>query len=114
MARRKRHGRQAGRLRAVFPVGCHLHITTLDVDPGVASGGRDAVIERFVNRPHVSDAFPGFIGMIVVADSRLPNRVVQVSAWESEQAKRDWLKGHADHPTGVTPSSHTTGTVVAL
>lgn len=62
----------------------------------VANGMEGAVKEAFLNRPHLVDSVPAFLGMETFTDADDPTVFYLVTRWTDAESFRSW-HGSADH-----------------
>lgn len=55
------------------------------------------VRQAFVDRPHLVDSAPGFVGMQVMSPVEDPAEIWLVTRWTDEQSFHAWHKSHAYH-----------------
>jgi heme oxygenase (mycobilin-producing) len=63
----------------------------------IANDMADDVRLAFLNRPHLVDGAPGFLGMEVMSPVDAPKEIWLVTRWSDEQSYRDWHRGHMYH-----------------
>jgi heme-degrading monooxygenase HmoA len=63
----------------------------------IANGMSAAVREAFLNRPHVVDNEPGFLGLSVMSPTERPEEIWLLTRWQDESNYQTWHGGHTYH-----------------
>jgi heme-degrading monooxygenase HmoA len=63
----------------------------------IANGMSASVREAFLNRPHVVDGEPGFLGLSVMSPVDRPEEIWLLTRWLDEPSYRAWHGGHTYH-----------------
>ncbi len=65
----------------------------------VANGMTAAVHDAFANRPHVVDAYPGFVKLDVLSSQQNPDEVWLVTYWNDRNSYDRWHSSPEHHQT---------------
>lgn len=57
----------------------------------------EQVRQAFVDRPHLVDSVPGFVGMQVMSPMENPAEIWLVTRWSDKASFHRWHKSHAHH-----------------
>jgi heme-degrading monooxygenase HmoA len=63
----------------------------------IANGKLEEVRSAFLNRPHLVESAPGFLGMEVMSPTDTPAEIWLVTRWLDEQSFRSWHRSHEYH-----------------
>jgi heme-degrading monooxygenase HmoA len=63
----------------------------------IANDKLDEVRSAFLNRPHLVENAPGFLGMEVMSPTGKPAEIWLVTRWRNEQSFRSWHRSHEYH-----------------
>ena len=63
----------------------------------IANGMVDEVKDAFINRPHLVDATPGFLGIEIMNSVDNSAEVCLVTRWKDQHSYHSWHKGHEFH-----------------
>lgn len=63
----------------------------------IANGMVEQVRAAFRNRPHLVDAAPGFVNMVVLSPSDRPEEIWLMTYWTDRQSYVDWHSSHQYH-----------------
>ena len=63
----------------------------------IANDMLDEVRFAFINRPHLVDDAPGFLGLEVMTPTDTPAEIWLVTRWRDEQSFRSWHRSHQYH-----------------
>jgi heme-degrading monooxygenase HmoA len=60
----------------------------------IANDMIDEVKVAFINRPHLVDSTPGFLGIEIMNSIDNSSEVCLVTRWKDEQSYHNWHRGH--------------------
>ncbi len=60
----------------------------------IANGMVDEVKAAFINRPHLVDSTPGFLGIEIINSVDNSAEICLVSRWKDQQGYHNWHRGH--------------------
>jgi heme-degrading monooxygenase HmoA len=63
----------------------------------IANDTMEEVRLAFLNRPHLVDSAPGFLGMEVMSPTDTPSEIWLVTRWKDEPSFRSWHRSHEYH-----------------
>jgi heme-degrading monooxygenase HmoA len=63
----------------------------------IANGMTNEVKAAFVNRPHLVDSAPGFLGIEIMNSIDNLAEICLVTRWQDEQSFHSWHRGHEFH-----------------